>query len=94
MTMATKVQIDVPPLFKLWNDHSRTTSEVARDLGVSDRHLRRVARERALPERPYCWRACSATAEEIEDDDGTETLELSPWVQSRIKELKLGAWAE
>jgi hypothetical protein len=47
-----------------------------------------------LPERPYCWRACSATAEEIEDDDGTETLELSPWVQSRIKELKLGAWAE
>lgn len=92
--MATKVQIDVPTLFRLWQDHSKTTAEVARDLGVSDRHLRRVAIERALPERPYCWRAPTATAEEIEDDDGDETLELSPWVQSRIKELKLGAWAE
>ena len=92
--MATKVDIDVPALFRLWNDHTLTKSDVARDLSVSDKHLMRVARAQALPERPHCWRRSSETSEEIEDDGGGETLELSPWVQGRIKELKLGAWAD
>jgi hypothetical protein len=69
-------------------------AEVVRDLGISECRLRHVARQRALPERPYCWRPPSATKSEAEDDGEPETLELSPWVQSRIKELKLGAWAD
>jgi hypothetical protein len=94
LNVATRLDIDVPALFRLWNDHSLTVSEVARDLGVSDRHVRRLARDRALPERPYCWRHSSATAEELEDEDGAETLELSPYVKRRIELLKLGPYAE
>jgi transcriptional regulator with XRE-family HTH domain len=94
MTMATKINIDVPALFRLWNDHNLTMTEVARDLGVSDRHLRRVASDRSLPDRPYCWRAYSASDEELDGEDGGDTLALSPYVQRRIRELKLGAWAE
>lgn len=90
--MAT--QIDVPALFRLWNDHTRTVSEVARDLGVSESRLRRVVRERALPERPYCWRPPSETKAEAEDDGEPETLVLSPWVQRQIMELRLGPWAD
>lgn len=90
--MAT--QIDVPALFRLWNDRSRTMAEVARDLGISECRLRHVARQRALPERPYCWRPPSVPKAEAADDGEPETLELSPWVQQQIRELKLGPYSD
>ena len=88
--MPRQTQIDVPALFRLWNDASKGMTEVARDLGVSDRHLRRVARERALPERAYCYRP--PATREPQDDGNVETLELSPYVQERIRVLGIGPW--
>lgn len=90
--MATK--IDVPALFRLWNDRSRTMAEVARGLGISEGRLRHVARQRALPDRPYCWRPPTVAKADDADDGEPETLELSPWVQRQVMELKLGPWAD
>lgn len=82
---------DVPLLFRLWADLSLRPEEVAMRLGISTSFLRRAAAHHHLPPRPV-WRDRSDNdapndAEEMLSQD---SLRLSPWVQSRIRELGLG----
>lgn len=82
---------DVPALYRLWNNHAMRPEDVAKELGISTSFLRRLAVRHRLPPRPV-WRDRSdndapSQAEELLSQD---SLRLSPWVQARIKELRLG----
>lgn len=78
--------IDVPALFRLWNDHTMRPEDVARQLGISTTHLRRAASYYGLPPRP-AWRDtrdndAPSDAEELLSQD---SLALSPWVAQRAE---------
>ena len=92
MKNRTRVQdVDVPTLFATWNDSRLTVAEVARKLGITVGYLYRLADRHALPERQHQHR-CNVLEEATpeEDEASAESLALSPWVQMRIKELRIG----
>lgn len=82
---------DARALFQLWNDHTLRPEEVARRLGISMSMLRRAAAHHHLPSRP-AWRDRSENYAPSEGEDlaSGESLRLSPWVQARINELRIG----
>lgn len=84
--------VDVPKLFRLWNDSDYTRAEIARELGLTDKQLQSSASRHGLGPRGCCHRAFSmedaATPEE--EAASADSLALSPYVQARIKELRLG----
>jgi hypothetical protein len=78
--------IDVPALFRLWNDHTIRPEDVAIKLGISTTYLRRAAAYYGLAARPV-WRDTSdndapSDAEELRSQD---SLALSPWVAARAE---------
>ena len=78
--------IDVPALFRLWNDHTIRPEDIARRLGISTTFLRRAVSHYGLPSRP-AWRDTSeneapSDAEELLSRD---SLALSPWVAQRAE---------
>jgi hypothetical protein len=79
-------------LFAAWARADLTRSEVARELGVSDKQLDRLAKLHKLPPRPPTLRN-TRQVESAPDDFGEpeppETLDLCPWVRKRIAELRL-----
>ena len=84
----------VPPLqlFAAWGRSELTKSEVARELGISDKKLDQLARFHKLPPRAYVSRNCTQTEsapDDFGDPEPLETLDLCPWVQKRIEELRL-----
>ena len=88
-----KYTVDVPTLFRLWHDTDYTRAEIARELGLKERQLQDVAVRYGLKARGACHRAFSMQdgAESPEEDTASgESLALSPWVQSRIRELRIG----
>ena len=82
---------DVPLLLRLWNDQNLRTDEVAMRLGISTSFLWRAAAHHHLPPRP-AWRDRSDNdaPSDAEDMLSGESLALSPWVRSRIEQLRLG----
>lgn len=87
---------DVPTLYRLWNDETLRTIDVAHELGVTQPSLYAIAGRHKLGprrnppvERP--GRACEPPApSEADEMLSGESLAFSPWVASRIKELGLG----
>ena len=45
--------VDVPTLFKLWNDPELSKPDVAFRLGISTVHLLRLKKRYGLPEKPW-----------------------------------------
>lgn len=87
-----KYHVDVPKLFRLWNDSDYTRVEIARELGLRERQLQDVAARYGLGPRGACHRAFSMEDAESPEEDAAsgQSLALSPWVAARIKELRLG----
>ena len=83
--------VDVPTLFRTWNNPRLTIAEVARELGITTGHLYALADRHALPEREP-QRRCNVLDEATPEEDAAsaDSLALAPGVQRRIKELGLG----
>jgi hypothetical protein len=84
-----RASVPVADLFRLWANPSLTRMEVARELGVTYRKLTTLASRHHLPKRDVVA---------VQDDEGgrpddwgepeaDDSLDLSPWVQGRIREL-------
>lgn len=84
--------VDVPELFRLWNDANYTRAEIARQLGLTDKQLQSSATRYGLGARGCCHRTFTMEDAESPEEDAasSESLALSPWVQRRIDELRLG----
>lgn len=89
--MGRNYTVDVPRLFEMWNDTDYTRPEIARSLGLTEKQLQTSSRRYGLGPRGCCHRAfVIEEASPEEDAASSESLALSPWVQSRIKELRIG----
>jgi hypothetical protein len=86
--------VPVKNLFAAWADQRLTTIEVARKLGITDKQLYLLAKKHALPKRAAVVRhEIGGCPDDWGEPEPMETLELSPWVLSRIRELKIaGEW--
>ena len=90
--MSRRYTVDVPQLFKLWSDTDYTRAEIARELRLTNQQLRSSSERYGLGPREACRRAFSMEdADSPEEEQASaDSLRLSPWVQSRIRELGLG----
>lgn len=89
--MGKNYTVDVPLLFRLWNDTDYTRAEIARELGLTEKQLQSSAARHGLGRRGCCHRAFSMEDATPEEDEASgESLALSPWVQARIRELRIG----
>ena len=76
--------IDIPKLFRLWNDLNFRREDIAREFRCSTTHVERVAREHGLIDRPRCRttrideEAETPTREEIEQRSAEVRLAWSP----------------
>lgn len=83
------VKVDRQRLLDLWNS-PRTLIEIGAELGCSCTTVSRLQREHGLPRRTYFRPDMVDDVTPEEDAASADSLALSPWVQSRIKELRLG----
>lgn len=90
--MSQHYTVDVPQLFNLWNDSDFTRAEIARELRLTSKQLQTSSERYGLGPRGACHRAFSMEdAESPEEEQASaDSLQLSPWVQARIRELGLG----
>ena len=87
---------DTPTLYRLWNDDTLRTIDVARELGVTqptlyaiaDRH--KLGRRRGPTMQPGQKSVEPPAPSEADELLSGESLRFSPWVAARIKELGLG----
>ena len=81
-----KYEIDVPLMFRLWNDETLRTEDVALQLGLSTGTLRKVASRHGLNHRVSTpsgeTSEAPSDAEELLSQD---SLALSPWVAQRAE---------
>jgi len=80
-------------LFRLWVDKSLSVSDIARHMGISDKRVYEAAKRYGLPTRERRCVMYRDDPEEVtreEDQASAESLELSPYVQARIRELRIG----
>ncbi|NDD52345.1 hypothetical protein EBZ39_00435 [bacterium] len=84
--------VDVEALRAAWYDRSLTQAEIARHLGITAGQLTAAVKQHGLPPRPKNKRAFTFADNPTPEEDklSAASLELSPSVQARIKELKLG----
>lgn len=84
--------VDSQRLVALWNDENYTRAEIARALGLRERQLQDVAERHGLGPRGACHRAFSMEDAESPEEEAASSasLEFSPFVAARIKELRLG----
>jgi hypothetical protein len=81
-----KYQLDVPLMFRLWNDETLRTEDVALQLGLSTGTLRKVAGRHGLKHRVSM--PSGETSEAPSDSDellSRDSLALSPWVAQRAE---------
>lgn len=76
-------------LIDLWNS-DKTLSEIAREIGCSTQTVLRLGKEHELPLRSRMQRSGPLRPSDAEEMLSADSLRLSPWVASRIKELGLG----
>ena len=86
--MAEK-RVNVTQLWQLWCDPGLTVTEVARKMGITTGYLYRLARHFALPSRDRKSRNIQEATPE-DEAASCESLALSPYVQARIVELRIG----
>ena len=89
-------EVDVPLMFRLWNDASMRAEDVALALGVSTATLRKIAarhglRGRINPPSPINFLDAPSPAEDLLSQD---SLALSPWVEERAREVRERHFAE
>lgn len=86
--------VPTPKLYAAWADSRLTFTEVARKLGITDKQLYLLVRKHGLPKRPAVARnEMGGCPDDWGEPEPMETLDLSPWVQSRIRELNIaGDW--
>jgi hypothetical protein len=79
-----KIEVDVPLMFKLWNDDTLRTEDVALRLGISTNTLRKLGRRHGLVHRvsPMVNEVHGAPSD-AEDMLSRDSLALSPWVAAR-----------
>jgi len=81
-----KIEVDVPLMFKLWNDDTLRTEDVAMQLGISTNTLRKIGRRHGLLHRvsPMVNDVHGAPSD-AEDLLSRDSLALSPWVAARAE---------
>ena len=89
-------EVSLPKLHAAWANSQWTKADVARALGVTDKRLAVLADRHKLPPRPATLKnQYEACPDDFGEPEAEETLELSPWVQARIRELNLaGEWTQ
>ena len=81
-----KYDIDVPLMFRLWNDDTLRTEDVALQLGLSTGTLRKVASRHGLNHRVSTPSGeISEAPSEAEELLSQDSLALSPWVAERAE---------
>jgi hypothetical protein len=81
-----KYDIDVPLMFRLWNDDTLRTEDVALQLGLSTGTLRKVASRHGLNHRVSAPSGeISEAPSEAEELLSQDSLALSPWVAERAE---------
>ena len=81
-----KNDIDVPLMFRLWNDDTLRTEDVALQLGLSTGTLRKVASRHGLNHRVSAPSGeISEAPSEAEELLSQDSLALSPWVAERAE---------
>jgi hypothetical protein len=90
------VDVKVQKLYAAWANPAWTKTDIARELGISDKRLLVLANRHKLPPRPKAVRwESEASPDEVAGQGHDETLDLSPWVQARIRELNIvGEWTQ
>ena len=76
-------------LIDLWNS-DKTLLEIAREIGCSTQTVMRLGKEHGLPLRSQMQRHDPLRPSDEDEDASSDSLRLSPWVQARIEELKIG----
>ena len=81
-----KFVVDVPLMFRLWNDATLRTEDVAMQLGISTNTLRKLGRRHGLVHRvsPMVNEVHGAPSD-AEDMLSRDSLALSPWVAARAE---------
>lgn len=98
------IEYSVPELFRLWNDDSLRTIEVANMLGVSQVFLYTLARRHHLPRRngprggykpdePKVV-VVDTDPEPLDESPAADSLALSPWVEARARVVREKHFAE
>jgi hypothetical protein len=89
-----RASVPVADLFRLWADPSLTRMEVARELGVTYRKLTTLASRHHLPKRDVVAVQDGGRPDDWGEPEADDSLDLSPWVQGRIRELGIvgGCW--
>jgi hypothetical protein len=81
-----KYELDVPLMFRLWNDDTLRTEDVALQLGLSTGTLRKVASRHGLNHRVSTPSGeISEAPSEVEEMLSQDSLALSPWVAQRAE---------
>jgi transposase-like protein len=80
-----EVEMDLANLVALWSDSSLRTSEVARRMGVTERHLLAVASRNGLGRR------AGPRKKKAGRDDGTEMTDRDP-TPAEIERMKDELW--
>lgn len=90
--MSAGTRIDPQALLQVWNEAELTHTEVARRFGLTTGQLYGLARRYGFPPRPAQHRAFSFADNPTPEEDAISaaSLEYSPAVQARIRELNLG----
>jgi predicted transcriptional regulator of viral defense system len=84
-----KQQVDVPLMFRLWNDDTLRTEDVALQLGLSTGTLRKVASRHGLLHRVSTRSGeISEAPSEAEELLSQDSLALSPWVAARAEQFR------
>ena len=88
-------QVDVPMLFRLWGDMTLTRVEVARQLGLTEGNLTRLAARYGLGPRGRQHRAFSMDDPTPEDDAASaNSLEIAPSLRDACEAAKQRHFAQ
>jgi len=89
-----KVTVSVPDLYRTWSNTSMSRADVCRELGVTDGQLKKLVDRHKLPPRVFLGHGEEkARPDDWGEPPADDSLELSSWVQDRIRELGLaGSW--
>lgn len=83
--------VDIAHMVRLWNTPDVTVAEIARAVGTTTHHVRDLADRHGLEERNRVRRCGTIDDPTPEEDEASaNSLQLSPYVQRRIIELRLG----
>lgn len=83
------VTVERQRLLELW-DSDKTLNQIGAELECSPQTVLRLVRRHQLPPRPAFVVEHNEAVSPDDDAASADSLRLSPWVQARIEELRLG----